>query len=103
MDDPSDEAFNPSIFPLTPELDRRVKKTLREERHTRNLQVQSYLWFWLLSKITVLVLVCSGFGSKIFSMWFLFLSVLALVLVHISSSSGWKSYTYCPSDRNINL
>ncbi len=35
MDDPNDPAYNPSIFPLAPELDRRVKKTLREEFHRR--------------------------------------------------------------------
>ncbi|XP_071803456.1 uncharacterized protein [Asterias amurensis] len=31
VDDPSDPAYNPSIFPLAPELDRRVKKTLSQE------------------------------------------------------------------------
>ncbi|XP_038078969.1 uncharacterized protein LOC119746222 [Patiria miniata] len=38
VDDPNDPAYNPSIFPPMPELDRRVRKTLMEEMCRRKAQ-----------------------------------------------------------------
>ncbi|XP_022079928.1 uncharacterized protein LOC110973409 [Acanthaster planci] len=38
VDDPNDPAYNPSIFPPAPELDRRVRKTMMEEMYRQKAQ-----------------------------------------------------------------